>query len=347
MVKARTWFTLCIIALGTIGATASCGGSDEGTVSSAGSGGGGVIPGGGRAGTTGRAGATGSSGSTGNVGTGLGATCASNAQCDDGLVCITPDSTELGDGGPSLGMCTLACTSTADCAAVATGSACFEVGTDKGYCFASCVQGEATVQTDKCLGRPDFACQDISETATPEAFCLPRCRADLECGDGLFCNKRSGLCSPTKGTGDPLGSPCTPGAAVGTCEGVCLRTSADGVTPITGVCTELCSGVFPCKYSGENPGGLCLGPLSADWDVGDLGYCQPSCECSGDCTYPGDVCRAWAAGEESLATTLNAPGLCYPSVMNTVELDCGEGGAGGAGGADGVGDAGMGGTTAP
>jgi hypothetical protein len=340
VVKARTWLTLFIISLGTVAATASCG-SDEAT--GTGGTGGGSILGGGRAGSVGRAGSGGSGGnSVGAVPT-LGATCGSDLDCGAGLTCITADSTALGSGGPSLGMCTKTCATDTDCDALETGAGCINFGTTaapKPYCVEACTQGgDSTAFDTKCQGRADVACVDLSDpnsaTALPDPFCLPRCRADLECGTGLFCNKRNGLCSTTKRTGDPVGTACDPAAATNACEGICL-----GFPDGTGKCAEPCSGFLPCMYAVDKPGGLCTGALSANFGPLDQGYCEPNCACAADCAFPGDTCWGWTPAESSLATALGAVGTCFvsttPIVTGSVELTCGEGGSGGDGGDTGM-----------
>ena len=343
MVKARTWFTLFIISLLTIAATASCG-SDEATGGGGGAGGMGAIL---TAGTS--SGRAGGSGVTSN----LGLKCSTDAQCGTGFVCATASGSTIGSGGPQDGMCTLACQTSNDCEAVQPGAACFNFGTDsatKLYCLAACQQGgDASALPTKCQGRDDFACIDLRDAATsnvPDPFCLPLCTSDEKCGAGLFCNKGSGLCTKTKPTGDPVGTDCNPAATTDTCEGFCIRTTADGVTPQKGTCTEFCAGFFDCQYKGSKPGGLCGGPLSDTFGVLDLGYCLPSCNCTGDCTFPGDLCRKWVLPDESsIATSLGTDGLCYPQVSDSVELSCGEGGAGGTGGAGGESAGGAAGST--
>ena len=173
-------------------------------------------------------------------------------------------------------------------------------------------------------------------------FCVPHCGSDAECGAGLYCDQSTilGLCKKTRRTGDPIGTACTPGAATNTCKGGCLPTSADGVTPATGVCVELCSGGGGCLYgAGANPspGGYCGGPLSDTFGVGDLGYCLSNCSCSSDCHAPNSLCRKWTNAETSLASALGAPGVCFPTLAGSVELSCGRGGAGGTGGTGGAG----------
>ena len=341
MIKARTWFSLLLVSVGTIAATASCG-SDEATGGgSAGAAGGGLIGNGGAAGggLVGRAGATGRAGAAGGTSTNpgpamLGIPCGADADCGTGLVCLTSDGGKLGGNSPSNGLCTSACTSDADC----DGAGCVNFGTaaaPAGYCLQTCEQGEPADLNAKCQGRPDMACAALSDTAT---FCVPLCRADAECGTGLFCDPGSGLCSKTKPSGLPVGSACDPAATTNLCEGFCITTSDMGVTPATGTCVQFCSGELPCMYSTGTtpaPGGLCIGALSDTFGSLDLGICRPNCACTSDCKFPGDMCRAWStnATEQQLKTALGADGLCYPNVTDSVALDCGDGGAPGAAGA--------------
>jgi hypothetical protein len=361
MVNARTWLTLFLVSFGTALATASCGSSDSGSPGSAGvtgantpggadgavNGTAGTISGGLGAGasagavSTIGAGATGRAGSGGGLGGGssvstgtLGSMCASDADCAGGLSCLTPDSTDMGSGGPSFGMCTATCVSDANCGGFEIGAGCVDVGTPtapKRFCFEACtLGGDAGVFNTKCQGRIDFACTDLStNTITPDPFCLPRCRADLECGSGLFCDSRSGLCSITQALGDAVGTACDPSAATNKCRGICLRTSSTVAT--TGECAEFCSGFLPCMYTGQAPGGLCAGALSNVFGPLDFGYCEPNCKCTSDCKFTGDQCRAWAATEASLKTALGADGLCLANLTppGDVELTCGAGGTGG------------------
>jgi hypothetical protein len=344
VIKARTWFALLIVSLGTIAATASCG-SDEAT--GAGSGGNGGSAGGslltGGSASVGRAGSGGGTSTSSGL---LGATCGADTDCGSGLTCITAASGAFDGDGPSLGMCTLACALDSDCGAVETGAGCINFGTTDNpnpFCFESCTQGgDATVIDTKCQGRPDFACVDFSDptvTTVPDPFCVPRCREDLECGTGLFCDTRSGLCTKTKPAGSPTGTACNPSATTDPCAGACV-----GVSMTVGFCADLCSGLLPCGYSGTTPSGLCIGALSDNFGALDQGYCEPNCDCTSECQFPGDLCRAWetsSTDESSLASALGSPGLCFPVLDGSTELTCGEGGAGGAADAAGASTSGV------
>jgi len=250
------------------------------------------------------------------------------------MVCATANGTLFGVGGPSQGMCTMSCTpGETECDMLKAGAECFDFGSadaPRGYCLDACEQGAPLDLQSKCAGRSDFLCVDLGET-TILPFCVPHCRSDAECGDGLYCDKSLllGLCTKTKQpTGDPVGSRCTPGDTPNTCEGYCIRTSADGVTPVTGACVELCSGGSECLYSSGSspaPGGYCGGALSETFGAIDAGYCLSNCSCSADCQLAGDLCRKWPDADADAASALGAPGVCYPVVAQSVELDCGRG----------------------
>lgn len=341
MVKARTWLGLFVLSFGTIVATASCG-SDEATNNSGGNGGasgGGLLAGGasGKGGAQGRAGSVNSlAGATGDGSSSIGLPCMADAECGTGFSCLSASGGDIDGEGPANGMCTMTCSAPADCSAVDMGSTCVNFGTEaapKGYCVPGCaLGGDETSGATKCQGRDDFACADLG---SGDGVCLPRCRADLECDQGLFCDNASGLCSKTKHTGDPAGTACSPGAATNTCQGVCLTTSAAGKMPAEGVCVELCVGELGCAYTAKGePRGICLGALTSPSGYHDIGYCEQTCSCTGDCAVPGDLCRAWVTtdpNEANAAQALGGPGLCFPTVDMSKELSCGEGGAGGTG----------------
>ena len=288
-----------------------------------GAGGAGGDVGGGRAGSAaaGSGAAAGSSaGATAVAGKGLlGADCENDSQCVTGLTCLRASSTELDGAGPANGLCTLLCETNGDCTKLEAGAGCFSYG-EHGYCLEACAQGAPADPDSKCRGRGDVACTSV-ET---EAFCLPLCRADVECGGSRFCDRASGLCVDSKPVGDPVGAPCDPTAANPTCRDVCLRSSAEGVTPVTGICVEPCSGGLACMYddAGTKPGGLCVGPLSEPFGLFDLGYCLPSCTCSKDCPTFAAKCRAWTSAEADYKDFIGKAGLCLDSNEGSSELTC-------------------------
>ena len=348
MIKARTWLALLVLSVTTVAATAGCGGdAATGSGASGDPGEGSIITAGG-AGTSGAVGHAGAGNTGGDSGSGsttpasgtLGATCVVDSDCGAGLTCLTSDSTTLGGlGGPSLGLCTVTCALDSDCAPFEAGAGCVNYGTTndpQAFCFEGCVQGSDGTVT-QCQGRPDIACADLSDptlTTVPNPFCVPQCRSDLECGTGLFCNPQTGLCNKTKPTGDPVGTACDPAAATNNCLGTCIgvRDSQNNLT--TGFCADLCSGYAACDFgAGLNATGFCMGQLSSNFGLGDLGYCEPLCDCSGDCKISGDKCQAWQNSAAGAAdkTDLKSDGFCFPNVTGSVELTCGAAGAAGAG----------------
>ena len=338
MVKARTWLALVVVSLGTLAATVSCG-SDE--VTGGGTGGGLITGGSSSGGAGGKGGAVGRGGTGGTAAantSALGQQCTADADCGTGLTCVLPTDPNVGAAN---GLCTVACANNGECDDISPGSACvnFADATASSpavaYCLEGCTQGAPADITTKCHGRPDEACSGFTSgtgaTATTVFLCSPLCRADADCGGGLFCDPGTGSCTKTKPTGDPVGTPCDPMATTNTCLGGCLTTSDMGVTPATGVCVQICSGLTECMYNGTKPSGFCVGALTQDFDILDLGFCEPSCNCTSDCKITGEVCQAWTSAAAMIQADLGSDGFCYPNSLGSTELTCGEGGAGGTG----------------
>jgi hypothetical protein len=269
--------------------------------------------------SNGGASVAGAANTAGNSNAGLGADCELNSDCSPGLMCLPATSSEFDGGGPAHGLCTASCANDTICTQLEAGAGCFSVG-QSAYCLQACSLGDDSDLANKCHGRPDFACAELEAGA----FCVPMCRADVECGPDRFCNRARGLCEKTKSVGDPVGAACTPSETTSTCLGTCLRTSADGVTPVTGVCVELCAGGLECMWddAGTKPGGFCAGQLSDSFAPIDIGYCLPSCDCSGSCPLFGSMCRAWTDAESELKAVLGKPGVCFDNVEGSSELTC-------------------------
>ena len=109
-----------------------------------------------------------------------------------------------------------------------------------------------------------------------------------------------------------------------------LHVSAHRVSYQTGLtsfyrCTQSCVIGEVCG----NGQGACQLPRFADYEVGDIGYCQATCHCNSDCKVPGDGCISW--GDPDLESFFTSAGSCdHVPDAATETLTCsGEGGSGG------------------
>jgi hypothetical protein len=319
---------------------------------------------GGASGSGGRAGAGGTGGSSpGPQNTKLGRACADNADCLDakaiGLTCVKATDTVLGGGAPPKGLCTLECESDGDCEARGAGSLCFPFdSTGTNYCIEGCSFGPPGLGEIKCHNRADFACQPalLAGTGAPCDFiedclagevcaagtcgqaipgCLPSCRGDIDCAEGLFCDQSflNGTCVAKKPSGTKgLGEPCTVKGEPDDCLGFC---QADVDVGNKGHCAVGCGIGNECSWNSATQvfDGLCAfaSVLTDDSAAGDFGFCALACNCSGECRDPNLACSL-DAGE--LPSSFRGPGLCFEasSVAEPYE-QCAASGEGGAGGA--------------
>jgi hypothetical protein len=382
MKAAKAW---CIAGLMVAAgfSSVSCG-HDE-VVGSGGSGGTGTVLQGGTGGRlTGRGGTTATGGSGGaaatTTATKLGRACIDDNDCVDtaapGLTCITEKDTSLADGAPPKGLCTAPCTSDDDCSPLSTGSLCFPFNGDAGqsYCVEGCTFGQPGVgEPDKCHVRDEFACLPAGYidtgtacTATSDCgdeelcfggtcqlavpACLPSCRGDIDCADGMYCDQSlfSGVCVAKKPVGKGLGEPCTVNAAgePDDCLGFCR---ADDTGSTTGHCATSCGILSPCGFNPDSKlfDGFCLyaSVLTVNTgSVGDFGFCTPTCNCTGECNDATLQCSV-ETQLGRLNSDFRGPGLCFSTDPKVVDLDecTGAGGAGaGTGGAAPNGSAGAG-----
>jgi MYXO-CTERM domain-containing protein len=249
----------------------------------------------------------------------LGAPCAADADCSAGLICLLPQSTELGPGGPAGGLCTLQCAVDDDCRTVNETAVCESWDdTYAGYCFESCTINSwfgPELDPTKCHGRQDMVCDsfECSPLCLGAAICFPHCARDDQCGVGLFCNPADGLCESSPSEGDPPGSPCDVSADA--CSGWCYG----------GVCLEPCviGAPLTCSSStgGSSQGAACVIP----WDgsgVGDYGLCAELCDCSSECPDT-TFCEPWDFGGR-----FDAAGVCTPGPRPSAAPDCLNGSAG-------------------
>lgn len=333
MARISAWAGLGLSMASTLVLFGACGNEDLGDDDN-----GGLVD----AGSGGAAGADSGSGGSGAGSMALGKSCQSSPDCGADLECLT----QFGSTADSLpgGLCTMRCDpqlSDADCAAVAEGALCVQLGgtaeEPEAYCFQGCAEGDP----DACHGRKDVVCWDFGDAIAAAPACRPWCMSDEQCG-GERCDAEFGSCTPSGDPGDkPIGAACNALASTDECaDGFCIPTDEGSDA---GWCTSLCrSDVFPqCGWvdpsSTEIPG-VCLS--AEDAGPADFGFCSATCNCNAEC--PADyVCRAL----ESLEPAGKA-GYCVfgggASGGSPGIVDCngGSGGAGGAGGAAGASGAG-------
>jgi hypothetical protein len=102
----------------------------------------------------------------------LGAVCATDQDCDVGLVCWTKGTTDT--SWPALGQCSKRCITTSACAEIHPLCVCATRGGASGdgsYCTEPCTRGstkptslDGGTEPAKCHGRSDFACAQHGES---------------------------------------------------------------------------------------------------------------------------------------------------------------------------------------
>jgi hypothetical protein len=304
----------------------------------------------------------------------LGLECTSNADCGPDLTCLGPDQDFLdGQGAPAGGICTTSCATDADCTGIDSRAVCgtlSEAPLTNAYatevvprlCLLGCALG-AVDGAPKCQGRSDMACRPFAPEGSVacqedgtcpsgtlcyrarcrELGCGPRCNSNDDCVPGRTCDPYTGLCAEGQVEQVPLGQECSDLPSSPSCGGGnCLALFDDQGIKVKGMCTQSCTLGQVC---GDGHG-ACIMPRFSDFSVGDIAYCQPSCDCDADCLNPNDRCFPWASPlfEQRFGTR----GVCdYDPEANDSLVDCSLGGAGGAGsgaaGAGGASDGGSGG----
>lgn len=249
---------------------------------------------------------------TGPATSALGAPCASDSQCGQGMICITSAADDFIGGGPANGFCTVDCTASvddSDCEAVQAGSVCIPTG-QRAHCMPSCSEG--IDPGNKCKGRDDVACDFFRFASYGVSYCRPTCGSDADC-DGRLCDLGLGTCVDELPGQDPLGSACDPNAGTNSCaSGTCIR----GTTPATtnsGVCTGICTlGAIGCgetQSEPSSPGAPFCAPFLGNYSgVGDAGLCLQSCGCDDDCLSPDYKCLRLP---DDVAAAFGVGGMCF------------------------------------
>jgi hypothetical protein len=235
-----------------------------------------------------------STGVGGGAPSGVAQACTTDTDCEPGLTCITDtDNDPVFGGGPAGGFCTTACNADADCPD--PGDVCLQIDPSQpGRCTLGCTPGPAvdsvmdlfmSLETGKCLGRPDLRCDALK---TGGGVCLPTCGEDAQCEDGRVCDPRLAVCVDQPSAGLPTGDLCVETVSPTPCAGVCVGFNS-GVA--------MCSS--PCVLGGADPlaSDNCGGPKNgfcafrpAPDGAGDTGYCTPSCSAQSDCPTPSFFC---------------------------------------------------------
>jgi hypothetical protein len=206
----------------------------------------------------------------------VGGACSSDSDCPSALVCIGSSREFFNGEGPAGGYCTVSCATSVE-ACSEFDAVCLGAG-GEAWCFETCDATEEA--TTKCHGRPEVGCR-------MNGVCTPRCATDADCGLGLFCNPKSGLCSKVAVSGNPDGTHCE--ASSDECLGDCATIGGD-FPPLASMCISGCViGRDDACQTGSNPSGTCLAHRYPPYDApaisenGNLGQCFQSCTKDADC----------------------------------------------------------------
>jgi hypothetical protein len=165
----------------------------------------------------------------------LGARCGSDSDCGDGGKCLQATGSDLFDGGPAGGFCTIDCsqylkdskgkappdlpkqypcdpTVNPNEPGVQISAICLDFAASagdppQGYCTPLCAfgqpAGETALNPAKCGGRDDVVCYPLARAdgTLEQAFCRPYCQTSQgsgQCPDGSVCDQSSGVCVKSK-----------------------------------------------------------------------------------------------------------------------------------------------------
>jgi hypothetical protein len=231
------------------------------------------------------------------------------------MTCLSASSTRILGEGPSAGLCVASCATDASvCATIEAGSQCVtlddngtpsDTSDDAAFCLQGCTLGDPAPNDDKCRGRVDSVCSE-TVTASGIGYCRPACRSDVDCSP-RHCDLRTGLCSDSVMTGDPIGSACNPDSS--TCAGGCIPHGST-YAECSGVCSFMTPGCGQTESSGPPYDYFCFLDPAGTSGLGDLGYCAKVCDCDGQCGRSDAVCEP----RPSIATQTGRQGVCGSAV---------------------------------
>jgi hypothetical protein len=195
------------------------------------------------------------------TGEGIGAACAVDADCGEGLVCA--------DHLPG-GYCTAGCEAADDCP---DGTVCMVQG-GEGFCFAGCTENRHCRDGYTCTG----------------GVCALPCESDAECAGGYVCQDQRCVgsdagktCGDDGDCGDDL--ECAHADQGGYCTSDC---ASDADCPVGSVCGNLlgersclarCRVDDDCGTDRLCDRGACHLPCTDDDECGEDGYCAPARVC--------------------------------------------------------------------
>jgi hypothetical protein len=246
-----------------------------------------------------------------------GAACESDANCREGLTCVTKDQELVLGEGPSAGICLAPCIPGHDilCTGVEAKAKCVvldDKGTattsdDTAYCMLGCNIGD-TKDPDKCRSRDDMVCfEEVPGSGI--GYCRPACRKDSDCSP-RYCDLGTGLCSGASRTGDSIGSLCDP--TTDTCAGAC-HTYSGAYTECTGLCSYGEPGA--CGQTRTDPpyDYYCYAEDALGSGAGDLGYCARVCNCDSECGRVDNVCEP----HPELVAKTGRQGVCGSKALSS------------------------------
>ncbi|WP_434041435.1 MULTISPECIES: hypothetical protein [Sorangium] len=227
----------------------------------------------------------------------IAAMCASDTDCEAGLLCVQPSADDpVFGGGPANGYCSKRCSTHGDCSDDMSTLCATDASGQSGACVLTCTIGPALrylndpLDPTKCHGRDDVRCTSIDLNAN---VCLPTCGDDTQCPRGRVCDPRGNVCVDTARAGEAMGAPCDPAATTLACAGVCAPFE-DGV----GICSSRCvlggeDASTPTSECGGPQNGYCL-YRTPESGAGDEGVCAPACASQDGCQAPAFWCIAIA-----------------------------------------------------
>ncbi len=222
---------------------------------------------------------------------GIGAACEVDANCGEGLICLSSEGEDLAPGrGPAGGYCSLRCDPSQPCPG--EGAVCAGLTREGAFCFSGCELGAE----GSCGGRDTLSCGDLNG----QGICQPSCNADADCGERR-CDPVTRLCMDApeceedadcdEQVCDLLSGTCVDAPAGCTTDADCEAGACD-------VLTGLCTGAQACSLDTDCGEQVCdtLADTCIDAPPAPIGgACVENTECgAGACValFGSPICTA-------------------------------------------------------